>query len=178
MELRYFYLSDKEGGCSNSHLYIANNVQYFISDLLKVIIDFDCLQVKNRKMDEIDQLSGTNRQYIVRQPSCVLQCSWLAMKPPIPFPQLRDGKIWRKRPCYWAVLTSSETSMLLAQCHALWGSDYLLWPHQRSYLRGTWAKVTAEPPTRLQLYHFLVWFPNIRGQVILHLRHCDPGVWG
>ena len=41
---------------------------------------------------------------------CVLQCRGLAMKPLMPFLQ-RVGLVSRRRPCFGADLTRSETSM-------------------------------------------------------------------
>ena len=87
-------------------------------------------------------------------------------------------KCWFKYVCAeipeneWRWLTPTH-----AQCQSTWGSDYVLWPRQKSYFRGTWTKVTAEPPTRLQLYHSSVRFHNIWGQPILHEKHPDMGIW-
>lgn len=48
------------------------------------------------------------------------------------------GQIHNKTKCaWWVKMTNFHTC-------TTWGSDYLLWPHQRSYLWGAWAGPSSE----------------------------------
>ena len=80
------------------------------------------------------------------------------MKPLSPFSQLRVEKIWRKRPCYGAGLTSLEMSTLycrlgersrwttcpLYMCRlTLWNAKKLQQSKERQKMRGWWMPISV-----------------------------------
>lgn len=82
----------------------------------------------------------------------------------------------------WNVCLSTRTFVKMRNSHTctmslVFGSGYRLQQPPNSHLWGTWAKVASEPPPETTNLLFISTAPSIHGQVILHQRPPDPGVW-